>query len=991
MTSDSVLHTMPNGKSSAGEAAGATSDTSSTQARTPWQRVDWLILVAVLLLGGALRFYQIGSVPVGFQFDEAYNALDAEQVLQGNYPLFLPANGGREVLYTYFQAGLIALLGSSVWSFRLASAIWGTLAVGAAFVLFRLLLRRDSRLVATFAATALAISYWHIHFSHFGIRVITMPVIFSGLFGAFFWATEASSRRQRLAGYVLAGVLLGASVWSNPTGRLAPFILVAWVAVLLWRNPDRRTLRLDAPIAGLCITGLVAFLIFLPLGITFYQHPEFFFGHASEVSIFAERVSGEQGPVAALLDNLLHVLGMFSFYGDQEWTHGIPGRPVLDWAIAIPFYVGVVIWVLRLFGRGRKDDPDGDALWLLALWVGVMLAPSILSDAAPNYSRTLPALPVVLLPIGLGLTWLVRLHWSRAWMRYALAGALLGASLIWTFYDYFVRFPQMEQAYYAYDVDKADALALLRERGGDHQVYLSPLWATHAPVRWLREGSGIKTLEPAQTLALPANQGVVYAYTGEEGARAGALAARIGEMLGMETSVAVEEVRDKYDRPLLWLVTLDPTQVDALDAADVATGTDSLPAYFDDAPTLLGASLDAQGALLLAWRAEATTFRDLTAFAHFINADGTRVAQVDRIPGDGSFPTYTWSAGERVIDRMQPEYSALCTSGATVRVVTGWYEYAADGARRPRSDAPGDMALAGEFVLPMRALDEEEIIPDVLLENPEQVGPVEVVGYTLHGDGVLRAGGRLEVDLYYRTAVGATPLTAQVRLNGDPSGITLAEASIPAQATEASDAIYCQQVTLYLDSQEDASSLGQEQEVPLQLWLGASDSDGQGSTSAAPFLVITVDPAQPMQQTPAEATPLTATIGGEIALDGVTVGELADDALEVALYWRATDFGTYANTAFVQLLDADGKYVAGADVQPDPPSRAWRVGETQVTRHRLILPPDLPAGEYSLVAGMYDALLLDRLVAVDGEGTPFAENLVPAGALLLGTQEGDSP
>ena len=80
-------------------------------------------------------------MPPGFQFDEAFNAIDAKQVLAGHYPLFLPANGGREALYTYWQATLGALLGVNVYSLRLASAMAGMLTIPASYLLLRVLLR----------------------------------------------------------------------------------------------------------------------------------------------------------------------------------------------------------------------------------------------------------------------------------------------------------------------------------------------------------------------------------------------------------------------------------------------------------------------------------------------------------------------------------------------------------------------------------------------------------------------------------------------------------------------------------------------------------------------------------------------------------------------------------------------------------------------------------------------------------------------------------
>jgi predicted membrane metal-binding protein len=58
------------------------------------------------------------------------------------------------------------------------------LTVAALYVVVRLLFRRHSRTLATTTALALTVSLWHIHFSHYGIRVILMPLIYCGLFAA---------------------------------------------------------------------------------------------------------------------------------------------------------------------------------------------------------------------------------------------------------------------------------------------------------------------------------------------------------------------------------------------------------------------------------------------------------------------------------------------------------------------------------------------------------------------------------------------------------------------------------------------------------------------------------------------------------------------------------------------------------------------------------------------------------------------------------------
>lgn len=726
-----------------------------------WNRRDWVLLCCVTLLAALLRFYKLGEVPPGFQFDEAFNAIDAEQIWYGNRPLFLPANGGREALYSYFQALLGTFLGFHVYSLRLASALAGIGAVAATYWLFRTILHRGSRAIALFSSLTLAISFWHLHFSHYGIRVIMMPLLLSLLFGAYWLAHHASRLRTRRWTLLASGLLTGLTVWTHPSGRFVPFILLAYTVWLLWRYPHRRRLVLDSPLGVLLGTGLLAFLVFLPLGIEFYRHPDFFLGHASEVSIFAERVSGDT-PWVALLRNIGRVLGMFNLHGDVEWAHNLAGRPVFDPFLSLPFLIGVGLWLGRLL-RHRAEDPDVDALALLGFWSGVMLMPSVLSEAAPNYSRTLPALPAIFLTVGLGLQWLAERcqQWRLpTWSGTAVAGLLLVVSGGCASYDFFVRFPQRQESYYAYDADKLDALAELeRWAAQGYEVFLQPLWAQHATFTFLRRSATVKALDTAETLVLPpVGQGAVYAFPGEKVAQATQLAE-------LWPGVTAKEYHDRYDHPLLVLVNVEAALLQDWPAAFQPTHTSEI--HFVDGPTLLGLHHQpGRNAVTLFWRAEQKTLRNLTTFLHFIDPDGRRVAQVDKLPGNGSYLTPGWSPGERVIEQYPFEVSDPCASGDTVDLVIGWYELAANGERRPRLDGSGDTAIAGQVVLPLVTYAPERLT----LPNPVNftlASGVQLLGYAIQTAEV-KAGAPMTLDLYWATnpALHDRTVTLQV-VNGD--------------------------------------------------------------------------------------------------------------------------------------------------------------------------------------------------------------------------------
>lgn len=53
------------------------------------------------------------------------------------------------------------------------------------------------------------------------------------------------------------------------------------------------------------------------------------------------------GKPEEVIGNALSALGMFSVSGDTLWLYNVPGRPILDWPLAIMFYAGLVFAFIR--------------------------------------------------------------------------------------------------------------------------------------------------------------------------------------------------------------------------------------------------------------------------------------------------------------------------------------------------------------------------------------------------------------------------------------------------------------------------------------------------------------------------------------------------------------------------------------------------------------------------------------------------------------------
>ena len=117
-----------------------------------------------------------------------------------------------------------------------------------------------------------------------------------------------------------------------------------------------------------------------------------------------------------------------------------------------------------------------------------------------------------------------------------------------------------------------------------------------------------------------------------------------------------------------------------------------------------------------------------------------------------------------------------------------------------------------------------------------------------------------------------------------------------------------------------------------------------------------------------------ARLGDSLALRGYQLesGTLsAGQTLNLNLYWQTDVPLARDYTVFIQLLDSSGALAAGQDSQPLGgyfPTGQWPPNEIILDKISLPLPADLPAGDYTLVTGMYLLETLERLPIVNSAG-----------------------
>lgn len=653
-----------------------------------------LAVIGLTLLAAALRLWRLDALPSGLHVDEAFNILDARRVLGGALPVFLPANAGRDVLYTYLQAPLLAALGESaplaqiIGAARLASAMIGSLTVPATWWVARRLLEASDlsparvRTIALLSAALLALSYWHLHFSRFGIRAILFPLVVVGVVGV--WARVADRGRNEV---LLLALLLGLAFYAHPAGRglIALPLVDAVYRWLRWRDVR--------PIKVLAAATAGALLVAAPLLIYWWQHPWLFTSHAGEVSVLGQGT-------AAVVRNAFKVAGMFNLAGDPVRWRNLPGRPVFDVLTGLAFLLGLAI-AARAAVRG--------ACWaaLALIWLGVLLVPSILTDGAPNFSRAIGVLPVACLLAALGMERVAHEIGRRTASRSTsspLPPAVLGEGtggwgladqkaggpadphargaapptiplvlptallLAWLIvigarsgYDYFSAWANDSETALAFDADKEALGTYYRNRTDQGAfVYLSPTMAEHPTVQ-VAAGRPPSSFDPREGWVLPldARTPAEFAVLFNEFDMAAALSGGIFREID---PIALPDRMRVFENAV------------RIAGEGKSGGPWQFGPHFSLADIDIPAEVRAGAAvpLRLEWDVIQPSEIPLHTAVQLQGLDGAGLGHGDGPPLGGSYPTDRWRPGERIVTTHTLHVDADAPPGpAELRI--GWY------------------------------------------------------------------------------------------------------------------------------------------------------------------------------------------------------------------------------------------------------------------------------------------------------------------------------
>ncbi len=332
----------------------------------------WLGVAMAVLVGAVLRLHQLDAIPADIGWDLPYNYTDALAILNGEYPVFFPANQGREGLFFYLIAFVSRFSPLSHFSIKLTSAVVGIVTIPSLFLLGRRLFNPSVGLVAAFF---LAVNRWHVVLSRSGFRVSLLPLFTILLL----YTAVRALQSQRPFDFAVAGLVMGLGLYTYSSylfAVVAVFVGLAFHAVIV-RRSDWRGLF---PMVLLMIA--VAVVVFAPLGRFALEHPEQYLQRIGlQTRLLTADPSRPQMTWPLFLENARTSLLMYHVYGDHNVRFNVPFLRHFGFVSAVLLVPGLS-YTMRRWRKGHNS-----ALLLMFFFLIVPMTLAMFPREMPNIFR----------------------------------------------------------------------------------------------------------------------------------------------------------------------------------------------------------------------------------------------------------------------------------------------------------------------------------------------------------------------------------------------------------------------------------------------------------------------------------------------------------------------------------------------------------------------------------------------------------------------------
>ncbi|MCA9945923.1 MAG: glycosyltransferase family 39 protein, partial [Anaerolineales bacterium] len=821
------------------------------------------------------------------------------------------------------------------------AALVGILTVAAVYWLGLELLR--DRRVALVAAALLAISFWHLLFSHLGFRAITQPLLQTLTLAAVLRGIRLEQRKWLL----VSGIFLGLTGYTYLAARLFPvLLLLGSLPLLLGRNWLRRWTQL-------LLVGGVALVVLAPLLGFFIANPDAFWVRITQVA------PGET--TLSLAESILRSLEMFFLLGDPYIRFNVPGRPLFGW-----FWGGLMLvgWGMLLWRwRSLQTDWQRANVLLLLLAPFIMLLPTALAvnEIVPSNLRAIGLIPFIFYLPGIGLMVFVN-DLGKQFKRIELTTAVLAVGILALIVGglaterlYFRVWGADTAVYYETDGDLTAVAKFLDALDtSEKTIYVSALHYQHPTLAYLSDKyEQVKWLPQSEAVVFPAREDAIYIFPHNSPLPRWAI--------NYFSDADLLPTPFAPDGSLAFVAY-------QMNEAPAVAPPQELNINFGNAITLLGYDVGEAAAgetlpLFLYWQVNAVQTADFTPFIHLEDGWGHRWSQKETF----AYPSAQWTRGEIIVQRVELPVPSGAPLGNGYRLRVGLFS-GSSGARLPRLAEDGRYAGDAYLIenITVQTGDPPATLPQPPVALHQTVRPeLELVGVeraALAAD----TGESIDLALWWYATSFVPHTNIRLELMGSNNvGRILANAQ-PVHNTY--PFISWQTPQFLID--------WQTVRVPNDLPSGdyrllARFLDGADATLATADLgPLHVTKTERSFNVPEMQRPYPATFANEIDLLGYNLTPLEEAGhYQLDLIWQAKSAPSRDYTVFVHLLQADGTCapcIWQQDVMPQQnqyPTSRWLANEVVTDSYQIQIPKETPPGSYQLEIGLYIAETGQRLQA----------------------------
>lgn len=428
------------------------------------KKIYLLALIFILLVGFFLRFYKLGTIPNGPEWDEAsvgYNAFSIAKTGVDEWgnklPLIFAAFGDyKNPIYIYLTAMVVKLMDLSVFSTRFINAFSGSLLIFIWYFIAKLATKNEK--VSLTTAFFLAVSPFGIFFSRIAGDGMILSVFLISL-GIMFELLYLNKKNS--AFFLLSMFCLLLSIFTYNLARVISPILIFLILVLNIKISQNKKIYISV-----LLLSFLFFLLFIKqLNISLKSRLQYvgIFGDekGSVLQIKELREHDKNSLISKITHNKLTIYlvtftGNYVTYFSSAFLLGFNDNqlvyeshyPPLFLAMIPFFYLGIVILIKKLFEKAGPEDKIGRIILLSLFFIAPI--PATIAEGVSG-KRSLAMLGIMQFLSAYGLIFFLDNLKDRSHKKTIkiIISALILISLIHYLFFYFFSFPRKYDKYYA--------------------------------------------------------------------------------------------------------------------------------------------------------------------------------------------------------------------------------------------------------------------------------------------------------------------------------------------------------------------------------------------------------------------------------------------------------------------------------------------------------------------------------------------------------------